>query len=89
MDSVIEHLVDKENKIIKLLTPAFTGKKYDPGYISHYPIGVRENGGHFIVILYILVLYLYCILYSFQLLGILFGKYSLSPFLFIPIWKRF
>ena len=47
MDSVIEHLVDKENKIIKLLTPAFTGKKYDPGYISHYPIGVRENGGQY------------------------------------------
>lgn len=47
MNSVIEYLVDKENNIIKLLTPGFTGEKYDPGYISHYPVGVRENGGQY------------------------------------------
>ncbi len=40
-------LVDKETKIIKLLTPAFKNSKNNPGYIKHYPVGIRENGGQY------------------------------------------
>ena len=47
IESTIENLVDEENKIIKLLTPAFSGEKSNPGYISNYPEGVRENGGQY------------------------------------------
>lgn len=43
----VMHLVDYENQIVKLFTPAFA--KYDPdiGYTSAYPVGVRENGGQY------------------------------------------
>ncbi len=47
MDSVYKYLVDKDEKIIKLLTEAFDGKEFDPGYISKYKNGVRENGGQY------------------------------------------
>ena len=47
MDSFEKHLVDKENGIIKLLTPPFDGKQSDPGYIMGYLPGVRENGGQY------------------------------------------
>ena len=47
MDSVKKYLVDREEKLIKLLTPAFSNKEYDPGYISKYKQGVRENGGQY------------------------------------------
>ncbi|MCL2862056.1 MAG: hypothetical protein FWE22_06570 [Firmicutes bacterium] len=40
------HLVDRENKMIKLLTPPFKDMK-KIGYISKYPKGVRENGGQY------------------------------------------
>ena len=39
-------LIDKENKLVKLLSPPFNDKKYY-GYISNYPEGVRENGGQY------------------------------------------
>lgn len=43
-----EHrLVDLENKIIKLLTPAFKNSKNKPGYIMNYLEGIRENGGQY------------------------------------------
>lgn len=45
--SVEEKLVDKENKIIKLLTPAFSKSLNNPGYIMYYPKGIRENGGQY------------------------------------------
>lgn len=45
--SVEEQLVDKENKIIKLLTPAFSKSLNNPGYIMNYPKGIRENGGQY------------------------------------------
>lgn len=41
-----ETLVDRENKLVKLLAPPFNDKKYY-GYISNYPEGVRENGGQY------------------------------------------
>jgi cellobiose phosphorylase len=47
MDAVMEHLVDREGKLIKLLTPAFDKTPKNPGYIKGYPPGVRENGGQY------------------------------------------
>ena len=47
MDNVEKYLIDRENKIIKLLDPPFENKEYDPGYISKYKPGVRENGGQY------------------------------------------
>ena len=46
--SVEKYLVDLDLKIIKLLTPAFSGTKSpSPGYIAGYPEGIRENGGQY------------------------------------------
>ena len=45
--SVEEHLVDKDKKIIKLLTPAFEKSLNNPGYIMNYSKGIRENGGQY------------------------------------------
>ena len=47
MDSLESYLVDKENMIIKLLTPPFDKTDLDPGYIKEYIPGVRENGGQY------------------------------------------
>ena len=47
MQSVMEQLVDREGKLIKLLTPAFDKTPKNPGYIKGYPPGVRENGGQY------------------------------------------
>ena len=47
IESAKKYLVDEENQIIKLLTPPFSGKEIDPGYIKKYPEGVRENGGQY------------------------------------------
>lgn len=45
--AVEEKLVDKDNKIVKLLTPAFSKSLNNPGYIMNYPKGIRENGGQY------------------------------------------
>ena len=47
MESLENHLVDKENGIIKLLDPPFINGKLSPGYIKSYLPGVRENGGQY------------------------------------------
>ena len=47
MESLENHLVDKENGIIKLLDPPFEKGKLEPGYIKAYLPGVRENGGQY------------------------------------------
>lgn len=47
MTSLNEHLVDRKNGIIKLLTPAFDKSDLYPGYIKGYLPGVRENGGQY------------------------------------------
>jgi len=47
MESLENHLVDKENGIIKLLDPPFIKGKLEPGYIKAYLPGVRENGGQY------------------------------------------
>ncbi len=45
--AVEEQLVDDQNKIIRLLTPAFHKSLNNPGYIMNYPRGIRENGGQY------------------------------------------
>lgn len=47
LNEVETRLVDKEHKIIKLLTPAFKKSKNNPGYIQDYLVGTRENGGQY------------------------------------------
>ena len=47
MESLENHLVDRENGIIKLLDPPFEKSKLEPGYIKAYLPGVRENGGQY------------------------------------------
>ena len=47
MNSLENHLVDKEAGIIKLLDPPFEKSKLEPGYIKSYIPGTRENGGQY------------------------------------------
>lgn len=47
MQSLENHLVDKENGLIKLLDPPFEKSKLEPGYIKAYLPGTRENGGQY------------------------------------------
>lgn len=47
MESMENHLVDKQNGVIKLLDPAFEKSNLEPGYIKAYLPGVRENGGQY------------------------------------------
>ena len=47
MESLENHLIDKEAGIIKLLDPPFNKSKLEPGYIKMYLPGVRENGGQY------------------------------------------
>ena len=47
MESLENHLIDKENGLIKLLDPPFENSKIEPGYIKAYLPGVRENGGQY------------------------------------------
>ena len=47
INSLENHLIDKENGIIKLLDPPFEKGNLEPGYIKSYLPGVRENGGQY------------------------------------------
>lgn len=47
LESLENHLVDKENGLIKLLDPPFENGKLNPGYIKAYVPGTRENGGQY------------------------------------------
>lgn len=47
MESLENHLIDREKGIIKLLDPPFEKTKIEPGYIKSYLPGVRENGGQY------------------------------------------
>lgn len=47
MESLENHLVDKENGLIKLLDPPFEKGILNPGYIKAYLPGTRENGGQY------------------------------------------
>lgn len=47
MAAVEKYLIDREEGIIKLLTPPFDASALEPGYIKGYVPGVRENGGQY------------------------------------------
>ena len=47
MESLENHLVNKEDGLIKLFDPPFSEGKLNPGYIKSYLPGVRENGGQY------------------------------------------
>ena len=47
IEEVEARLVDTKSGIIKLLTPPFTSHEKNPGYISYYLKGIRENGGQY------------------------------------------
>jgi cyclic beta-1,2-glucan synthetase len=47
MASVENWLIDREHRLILLLTPPFHRAEPNPGYIKGYVPGVRENGGQY------------------------------------------
>src|SRR6185436_19710834 len=47
MQSVNEHLVRDDARLLLLLTPPFNATERDPGYIKGYPPGIRENGAQY------------------------------------------
>jgi cyclic beta-1,2-glucan synthetase len=47
MESLEEHLVREDARLIQLFTPPFDKTQQDPGYIKGYPPGIRENGGQY------------------------------------------
>ena len=47
MASVENYLINKEDGLIRLLTPPFDRSNMEPGYIKGYVPGVRENGGQY------------------------------------------
>ena len=47
MQSLDDHLVDREHGLVRLLAPPFDTTTLDPGYIRGYVPGVRENGGQY------------------------------------------
>ena len=47
MQSALDHLVDEDARLIKLLTPPFDSGQKHPGYIKGYPPGIRENGAQY------------------------------------------
>lgn len=47
LQSLEEYLIDKENGLMRLLTPPFNSDEFEPGYIKGYLPGIRENGGQY------------------------------------------
>ncbi len=47
MRSLDERLVDRDARLVRLLTPPFDKGPQDPGYIKGYLPGVRENGAQY------------------------------------------
>ncbi len=47
MAAVDEHLVNRADGVVLLLTPPFDRTPLDPGYIKGYLPGIRENGGQY------------------------------------------
>ncbi|MET0382877.1 MAG: glucoamylase family protein, partial [Burkholderiaceae bacterium] len=47
LDSLAARLVSPQQRIVRLLDPPFNGAGPNPGYISGYVPGVRENGGQY------------------------------------------
>ena len=47
MRAMNDQLVDREDGLLRLLTPPLQNSANNPGYIQAYPPGVRENGGQY------------------------------------------
>ena len=47
LQSLEDYLIDRENGLIRLLTPPFNSDEFEPGYIKGYLPGIRENGGQY------------------------------------------
>ena len=47
MEALDRHLVRRDRKLVQLLDPPFDQRGPNPGYISGYVPGVRENGGQY------------------------------------------
>ncbi len=47
MESLNQHLVREDARLVMLLTPPFDRSSHDPGYIKGYVPGVRENGAQY------------------------------------------
>ncbi len=47
MDALDRHLVRRDRRLVQLLDPPFDQQGPNPGYISGYVPGVRENGGQY------------------------------------------
>jgi cyclic beta-1,2-glucan synthetase len=47
MASAAHHLIRDDDRLARLLWPAFDKTPRDPGYIKAYPPGIRENGGQY------------------------------------------
>ena len=47
MQSVLDRLVDRKHRLVRLFDPPFDAAPWDPGYIKGYVPGVRENGGQY------------------------------------------
>jgi len=47
MESVVDQLVRRDDRLMLLFAPPFDRTRRDPGYIKGYPPGVRENGGQY------------------------------------------
>ena len=47
MESVLEMLIRKDDRLALLFEPPFDKTRHDPGYIKGYVPGIRENGGQY------------------------------------------
>jgi cyclic beta-1,2-glucan synthetase len=47
VDAAVQHLVDRDARLVKLFDPPFDKGKLQPGYIKGYVPGIRENGGQY------------------------------------------
>jgi cyclic beta-1,2-glucan synthetase len=47
MVAAAHHLVRDDDRLVRLLWPAFDTTPREPGYIKAYPPGIRENGGQY------------------------------------------
>ncbi len=47
MQSVLDRLVDRRHRLVRIFDPPFDTAPWDPGYIKGYIPGVRENGGQY------------------------------------------
>jgi cyclic beta-1,2-glucan synthetase len=47
IEAALDHLVDRDATIVKLMEPPFDHSPLEPGYIKGYLPGIRENGGQY------------------------------------------